>query len=138
MFTYFTVKHKLDLLQDPYTTIGNDEYLITRKNKSFWIVAIPICWFLIPQTFVYHHLMIIIGSILQLILAFFCEKEHIEVLHDAVADDSYSWQKTAFLLSVECCMEFAVLMFIFHEMQWVYMITMLLIIWLPRLMFKPW
>jgi hypothetical protein len=144
MFTYLAVKNKLDTLQDPYTTLENDENFIGRKNKSFWMVAIlwiitiPICWFLIPSYFEYHHLMIILGSVLQLILTFFCEKEHIAVMHDAVANDSYYWTKTAFLLSVECCMVLGIFMGILGSIQIVYLITMLLIIWLPRLMFKPW
>ena len=116
MFTYFAVKNKLDQLQDSYTTLENDEYLKGRKDKSFWLAAIlwaitiPICWFLIPNDFAYHHLMIIIGSILQLILAAFCEKEHVSVMHDAGGNDPYYWTKTAGLLSLECCMTLGIFM----------------------------
>ena len=53
-------------------------------------------------------------------------------------DDSYYWKKAAFLLSIECCVVFGIFMGIMSSVQFIYIITMLLIIWLPRLIFKPW
>lgn len=152
MITYFIMKKIFDNLRDPCTTLANDENLKGRRNKSFWMVAIlwaitlPLCWFLIPGDFVYHHIMVIVGGILELFLAIFSELEHTTIMHDAAGnfeDDSYYWNKAGGLLSAECCMVFGIFMGImqmniFSSVTFVYIIMMLLIIWLPRLMIKPW
>lgn len=147
MVTYFIMRNLFYNLRDTPTTLSNDEFMKGRKNASFWMVAIiwaitfPICWFLIPGDFIYHHIMVIIGCILELFLAIFSELEHTTIMHPAAGnfeDDPYYWHKAAISLSIECCVVFGIFMGIMSSVQFIYIITMLLIIWLPRLIFKPW
>ena len=157
MFTYFHVLKQMNQLvpgSDRDETIAEDyEGGSAKKNKSFWIVMIiwlltlVVSWIVLPAYVPYHHLMVIIASIIQLVCTLFCEKEHINVMRRAINDDHYNWFRTGISLTVECIGELVIpfwglelvsLIYGFPSVLAIYVFTMVLIIWIPRMLFKPW